>query len=53
MAATLNMVHLGGCHCGNLRYALETKLALTALPLRAGHRRKESCRSGFSRDRRG
>jgi len=25
----------GGCHCGNLRYTLETQLALTALPLRA------------------
>jgi len=29
------VIHAGGCHCGNLRYALETKLALTALPLRA------------------
>lgn len=27
--------HCGGCHCGNLRYALETALALEALPLRA------------------
>jgi hypothetical protein len=27
--------HAGGCHCGNLRYALETALALEALPLRA------------------
>lgn len=25
----------GGCHCGNLRYTLETRLALEALPLRA------------------
>jgi hypothetical protein len=29
------MIHAGGCHCGNLRYALETALALAALPLRA------------------
>ena len=29
------MKHEGGCHCGNLRYALDTKLALAALPLRA------------------
>ena len=29
------MIHAGGCHCGNLRYALETQLALGALPLRA------------------
>ena len=29
------MVHRGGCHCGNLRYSLETDLALTQLPLRA------------------
>lgn len=28
------MIHRGGCHCGNLRYALETALALDALPLR-------------------
>lgn len=27
--------HVGGCHCGNLRYALETRLALPELPLRA------------------
>jgi len=27
--------HGGGCHCGNLRYALETPLALNQLPLRA------------------
>jgi hypothetical protein len=27
-------VHAGGCHCGNLRYTFETKLALAALPLR-------------------
>jgi hypothetical protein len=27
--------HAGGCHCGNLRYALDTALALDALPLRA------------------
>lgn len=29
------MIHRGGCHCGDLRYALETGLALAALPLRA------------------
>ena len=29
------MIHRGGCHCGNLRYALETRLALNELPLRA------------------
>ena len=29
------MIHRGGCHCGNLRYALETSLALQQLPLRA------------------
>jgi hypothetical protein len=29
------MMHAGGCHCGNLRYTLETALALDALPLRA------------------
>jgi len=29
------MTHAGGCHCGNLRYALETALALDQLPLRA------------------
>lgn len=29
------MIHRGGCHCGNLRYALETRLALEQLPLRA------------------
>ena len=29
------MKHEGGCHCGNLRYALETQLALAELPLRA------------------
>lgn len=29
------MIHRGGCHCGDLRYALETELALAALPLRA------------------
>lgn len=29
------MIHAGGCHCGNLRYALETPLALAQLPLRA------------------
>ena len=27
--------HAGGCHCGNLRYTLDTQLALAALPLRA------------------
>jgi hypothetical protein len=29
------VIHAGGCHCGNLRYVLETALALAALPLRA------------------
>ena len=29
------MIHAGGCHCGHLRYALETALALEQLPLRA------------------
>lgn len=29
------MIHRGGCHCGALRYALETALAVDALPLRA------------------
>jgi hypothetical protein len=29
------MKHAGGCHCGNLRYTLETSLALGELPLRA------------------
>jgi len=29
------VIHAGGCHCGNLRYAFETGLALAALPLRA------------------
>jgi len=29
------VTHEGGCHCGNLRYTLETKLALAGLPLRA------------------
>lgn len=29
------MIHRGGCHCGALRYALETGLPLTGLPLRA------------------
>ena len=29
------MIHEGGCHCGNLRYALETALTLAELPLRA------------------
>ena len=29
------VTHRGGCHCGNLRYALESRLALTELPLRA------------------
>ena len=29
------MIHAGGCHCGNLRYALDTKLAPGELPLRA------------------
>ena len=28
-------MHRGGCHCGNLRFALESALALDALPLRA------------------
>lgn len=27
--------HAGGCHCGDLRYVLETELALEQLPLRA------------------
>lgn len=26
--------HGGGCHCGNLRYVFETRLALAELPLR-------------------
>lgn len=34
--------HDGGCHCGNLRYALESQLALGALSLRA-------CRCSFCR----
>ncbi len=29
------MKHGGGCHCGNLRFTLDTALALAALPLRA------------------
>ena len=29
------MIHRGGCHCGNLRFALDTTLAIDALPLRA------------------
>lgn len=29
------MIHRGGCHCGALRYALETALPLARLPLRA------------------
>lgn len=29
------MIHAGGCHCGALRYALETALPLDQLPLRA------------------
>jgi hypothetical protein len=29
------MTYEGGCHCGNVRYALETTLAIDALPLRA------------------
>jgi hypothetical protein len=29
------MIHAGGCHCGNLRFALETNLSLAQLPLRA------------------
>ena len=29
------MIHRGGCHCGALRYALETSLPLAQLPLRA------------------
>jgi hypothetical protein len=29
------MVHRGGCHCGALRYALTSALAVEALPLRA------------------
>jgi hypothetical protein len=29
------MRHEGGCHCGNLRFALETAHAIAELPLRA------------------
>ncbi|MGH8442309.1 MAG: GFA family protein [Nevskiaceae bacterium] len=29
------MIHPGGCHCGNLRFSLETALPLAGLPLRA------------------
>ena len=29
------MIHRGGCHCGALRYALETQRPLAELPLRA------------------
>ncbi len=29
------MRHEGGCHCGNLRFALETVHVIAALPLRA------------------
>lgn len=29
------MSYAGGCHCGNLRFTLETQLALAQLPLRA------------------
>jgi hypothetical protein len=29
------MIHEGGCHCGNLRFALETALPLAELPRRA------------------
>ena len=29
------MIHRGGCHCGALRYALETAMSLEQLPLRA------------------
>jgi hypothetical protein len=29
------LIHRGGCHCGALRYALESALPVTALPLRA------------------
>jgi hypothetical protein len=29
------VIHRGGCHCGNLRFALDTALAVEALPLRA------------------
>jgi len=36
------VIHPGGCHCGNLRYALETQLALTQLPLR-------TCQCSFCR----
>jgi hypothetical protein len=36
------VIHAGGCHCGNLRYALETPLALTQLPLR-------TCQCSFCR----
>ena len=36
------MKHAGGCHCGNLRYSLETALALAQLPLR-------TCQCSFCR----
>ncbi len=36
------MIHAGGCHCGNLRYALETQLTLVQLPLR-------TCQCSFCR----
>jgi hypothetical protein len=29
------VIHRGGCHCGALRYALETELPVAQLPLRA------------------
>lgn len=29
------MIHAGGCHCGNLHFALRTRFALAQLPLRA------------------
>ena len=31
----MNQRHLGGCHCGNIRYVLHSALALRQLPLRA------------------
>jgi hypothetical protein len=29
------VIHRGGCHCGNLRFALDTALGVPRLPLRA------------------
>jgi hypothetical protein len=36
------VIHRGGCHCGNLRFALESALALEQLPLR-------TCQCSFCR----